>query len=170
MAKKGKASKKTLKPAKMPSPFDGGVQQMFDEFSRSMGAWPFYHRALDWNPLRQMEKTTGMIVPEIDATETDNEMRVTAELPGMEEKDITIELSGDRLTIRGEKREESQSDEKDRHISERRYGSFLRSLRVPDSVESAKISAAMKNGVLTVVMPKSAVAKEKQRKIPVSKS
>ena len=170
MAKQSKISKKTAKPSNVPSLFGGDVQQMFDEFSRSMGAWPFNRRALDWDPMRRMEKVAGVLVPEIDATETDNEMRVTAELPGMEEKDIEVQLSGDRLTIRGEKREDSEGNEKNRHVSERRYGSFLRTLRVPDGIESAQISAAMKNGVLTVVMPKSAVTKEKQRKIPISKS
>ena len=170
MAKQSKESKKSSKAASVPSLFGNDVHSLFDDFARGMGAWPFHRHALDWGPLQRMEKATGVLLPEIDATETDNEMRVTAELPGMEEKDIDVQLSGDLLTIRGEKREETQSDEKNRHVSERRYGSFQRTLRVPDSIDSANISAAVKNGVLTVVMPKSAVAKEKQRKILVGKS
>ena len=169
MAKQKKELKKSSSTSKAPSVFGGDIHQMFDEFARNMEAWPFYRRALDWEPVRRIEKAAGMMVPDIDATETDNEMRVTAELPGMEEKDVDVQLSGDRLTIRGEKREESESEEKDVHISERSYGSFLRTLRVPDSVDPENITAAMKNGVLTVVMPKTAVAKEKQRKIPVGK-
>ena len=167
MAKQSKAVKKS---SGAPSVFGGDVQQMFDEFARGMDMWPFQRRAADWAPLRRLETVAGKLVPEIDVTETDTEVRVTAELAGMEEKDIDVHVSGDRLTIRGEKREESETEEKDKHISERRFGSFLRTLRVPDSVDSAKISAAIKNGVLTVVMPKTAVAKKKQRKIPLANS
>jgi HSP20 family protein len=170
MAKSNKVAKKDSSAPAVSSLFGNDAHSLFDEFARHMGAWPMYRRAFDWDPMRQVEKASGMLVPEIDATETDNEMRVTAELPGMEEKDIDVQLSGDLLTIRGEKREEKTSDEENRHVSERRYGSFQRTLRVPDSVDSEKISAAVKNGVLTVVMPKSAVAKEKQRKIPIGKS
>lgn len=170
MPKDKKAAKKSSAAPQAPVAVGSNVHHLFDDFARSMESWPFYRRALDWEPVRRMEKAVGMMVPDIDATETDNEMRITAELPGMEDKDINVDLSGDMLTIRGEKRDESESEEKNYHVSERRYGSFSRTVRVPESVDGTKISAEMKNGVLTVSMPKSAVAKDKQRKIPIKAS
>jgi HSP20 family molecular chaperone IbpA len=72
------------------------------------------------------------------------------------------------LTIRGEKQEETEENTKDRYVSERRYGSFRRSLPIPDSVDINKIEANFKSGVLTVTLPKSADAEKKQKTIPVS--
>jgi HSP20 family protein len=73
------------------------------------------------------------------------------------------------LTIRGEKTEEREQKEKDYHVSERRYGSFRRMLTLPDSVDAAKVAAEMKNGVLSVVLPKTAEAKARSRKVAIRK-
>ena len=168
MAKKKKGLAEKRSPSKSPSLFGSDMQSFFDDFSRGMGAWPLRH-ALDWEPLRRLEKAAGVMTPELDATETASEIRITAELPGIAEADVNVDLSGDRLTIRGEKREVREEDEKDFHVSERRYGSFSRTLRVPDSVDPEKVTAAMKDGVLTVVIPKTASAKATPRKIAVNK-
>lgn len=167
MAKKAITVKS--EPAKAPSLLGSDIDRLFDEFARGMMVSPFYRRALDWDPFRRIEKVTGVVMPDVDVTETDTELRITAELPGMEEKDIEIELSGNLLTVRGEKKEEREETKKDYHISERRYGSFRRTLQVPESVNTAKIGAAMKNGVLTVVLPKTEEAKTKTRKISIEK-
>lgn len=167
MAKKPVATKTEVE--KSPSIFGGDIDRMFDEFARGMMVSPFYRRALDWDPFRRIEKVTGLLMPDVDVTETDDELRITAELPGMEQKDVEIELSGNQLTVRGEKKEEREETRKDYHISERRYGSFRRSLQLPDTVDAEKIDAEMKNGVLTVVLPKTAEAKAKSRKISVRK-
>jgi HSP20 family protein len=85
----------------------------------------------------------------------------------MDEKDINIHFSDGMLAITGEKKQEKEEKKKDYYLSERHFGSFRRSFRVPDGVDTAKIAADFKNGVLTLSLPKSAQAKKKERKIAV---
>src|SRR5512136_2999684 len=92
--------------------------------------------------------------PPIDAAETESELIVNVEIPGVDPKDIDVSLSGDTLFIEGEKKPETEEKEEDYHLVERNYGSFTRSIRLPVEVQSDKISASYKNGVLTVVLPK----------------
>lgn len=103
----------------------------------------------------------------VDITEKDNAYEITAELPGLNERNVDITLSDDMLTIKGEKSESKDEKQKGYHVSERQYGSFQRSFRVPDNVDSSKIEAAFKNGVLTVTLPKSAEAQKKEKKIAI---
>lgn len=107
-------------------------------------------------------------MPAIDIVEKDKAFEVTAELPGLDAKNIDLQLSDNVLTIKGEKQEEKEERTKDRHVTERRYGSFHRSLQVPSSVDAEKIEANFKNGVLTVTLPKSPEAQKKQKTIPVT--
>jgi HSP20 family protein len=111
----------------------------------------------------------GRAVPPVDVAEKDGAYEVTAELPGMEEKDIEVTLADGVLAIKGEKREEKEEKRTDYHLTERRFGAFRRSLRVPDGIEQDKIAATFKNGVLKVVLPKSPEAQRSQRKIAVAK-
>src|SRR5512144_2999506 len=104
--------------------------------------------------------------PRLEVVERENEYLVTAELPGLEEKDFQIEVHGNVLTSRGEKRSETSGEQKGRHFSERVYGEFRRSIELPVEVSSEKASAAFKNGVLTVTLPKAETAKV--RHIPVN--
>jgi HSP20 family protein len=108
----------------------------------------------------------GAWTPDIDVTETKDTLTIKAEVPGIEPKDLQLTLEGGILTLRGEKRQETE--QKDEHFfrSERHYGSFVRSIRLPVNVDSSKVSAAFKHGVLTVVMPKTAEAKGKA--IPIA--
>ena len=94
----------------------------------------------------------------VDVAETDKEMRVCAELPGVDEKDIEVSLDGDLLTLRGEKKfEQEKGDEKTNyHLVERGYGRFQRSLRLPFQANPDEVKASFHNGVLTVTVPKSA--------------
>lgn len=108
-------------------------------------------------------------VPAIDFDETDKSYKITAELPGMEEKDIKVGLSNSILTISGEKKEEKEEKQEGYHLSERRYGSFERRLHVPHGVDTSKISAKFKNGVLTVGLPKLPKARQDEKKISVEK-
>jgi HSP20 family protein len=98
--------------------------------------------------------------------ECENEYLVTAELPGLEEKDFQIEVHGNVLTVRGEKRGEQSGETQGRHFSERLYGAFRRGIELPVEVSSEKASASFKNGVLTVTLPKAEAAKV--RHIPVN--
>jgi HSP20 family protein len=106
-------------------------------------------------------------LPTLDVSETKNEYVVKAELPGIDPKDIDISLTNDLLTIKGEKKQEKEEKEENYHLIERSYGSFTRSVRLPGQVQSDKINAAFKNGVLKVTLPKTEEAKKKEIKIKV---
>ena len=110
----------------------------------------------------------GAFMPRIDVKETDGEIRVTAEMPGIEEKDVEISLDGDMLTIKGEKKEEKEEKGEESYRLERSYGSFRRSVALPCAVNADKASAKYKQGVLTIALPKAAEAKKKT--IPVKAS
>ena len=109
----------------------------------------------------------GEWLPSLDVAETKNEIVVKAEVPGLEPKDIDISLSDGLLTIKGEKKHEREEKEENYHLVERSYGSFARSIRLPNEVQSDKINASYKNGVLKIVLPKSEEAKKKEIKIKV---
>jgi len=105
--------------------------------------------------------------PPVDVAETESELVVNVEIPGVDPRDIDVSLSGDILFIKGEKRPETEEKGEDYHLLERNYGSFTRSLRLPVQVQREKISASYKNGVLTVVLPKPEGAQKKEVKIKV---
>jgi HSP20 family protein len=108
-------------------------------------------------------------VPAVDVAEKDMEYEVTAELPGMDEKNIDVKFADGVLTIKGEKKEEKEEKKKDFYLSERRYGSFQRSFQVPKGVDADRIEAKFANGVLTVRLPKSAEAQKSEKKIAIKK-
>jgi HSP20 family protein len=107
------------------------------------------------------------LAPQMDVSETEREIHVTAELPGIDPKDVEVMLADDRLTIRGEMR--TERDEKDRnyHLMERSQGSFSRSLRLPFAADPSQVKAEFKNGVLTVAIQKPKEVLEKQHRIEV---
>ena len=113
----------------------------------------------------------GHFAPRINVSETGSEICVTAELPGVEEKDIDVTLVGNKLTIKGEKRTErdEEKEEGGRHFHriERMQGSFMRSLVVPDGIDPSNVDAHFKDGVLTVKVPKPAEAVQKTKKIQI---
>ena len=106
-------------------------------------------------------------VPSLDMSETKDNYVVKAEVPGIDAKHIDISLTGDVLSIKGEKKQEKEEKEEDYHLVERSYGSFSRSVRIPAEVESNKIKASYKNGILTITLPKSEKVKAKEVKIKV---
>jgi HSP20 family protein len=110
------------------------------------------------------------VTPALDVKETDKEVVVTAELPGLDEKDFEVTLNGDILTLKGEKKQEDEKREGDAHYVERRYGSFSRSVRLPFSVKDEAVEANYDKGVLTVRIPKPAEAQNNVRRIEVKKS
>jgi HSP20 family protein len=105
----------------------------------------------------------------MDVRETDKEIVVEAELPGINEKDISLALQDGVLTIRGEKKHEHDEEKENFRMMERRYGSFQRSLRLPDTVDQDKVEASFDNGVLQIKVPKRPEAIGKQRTIPITK-
>jgi HSP20 family protein len=106
-------------------------------------------------------------VPAVDLAETDKAYTVTAELPGMDEKDIDVSINGDMLVIKGEKRQEKEEKNKNYYLSERSYGQFQRSFSLPTGIDRDKIAAEFSKGVLTLTLPKSAEAQQQQKKIEV---
>ena len=109
------------------------------------------------------------LAPHMDVRESDKELVIEAELPGINEKDISLDLQNGVLTIRGEKKHEHDEEKENYRVMERRYGSFQRSLRLPDTVDEDKVAASFDNGVLKVRIPKRPEAVGKQRKIPITK-
>jgi HSP20 family protein len=105
--------------------------------------------------------------PALDVKETKENILVTAELPGLSAKDVEVNISGDLLTIKGEKKQEKEEKEESFHLVERHYGSFSRSVRLTTEVDTKNIKATHKDGVLTITLPKSEKAKEKQIKVNV---
>jgi HSP20 family protein len=108
--------------------------------------------------------------PAVEITESDTELTMTAELPGLDRKDIKIDLEGDTLTLRGEKRDEriEEGKEKEYHIEERVYGAFQRSFTLPMNVDSEKITADFDKGLLTVRMPKTVTSAPRGREIAIN--
>jgi HSP20 family protein len=157
---------KTATPAPQTwQPFDSlrrEVDRLFDDFNR--GVWTPFVDSSFAEPLRRAF-TQG--VPAVDVTESEKTYEVTAELPGLDEKNIQVTIDDSGLTIKGEKSEESEEKKKDYYVQERRFGSYERSFRLPDNVDADKVEAKFKNGVLTVTLPKSAKAQAAQKTITV---
>jgi HSP20 family protein len=103
--------------------------------------------------------------PAIDVVEKDDKFVVKVELPGVKEEDVDVSVSGDMLTISGEKREESEEKKKGYYYSESSYGSFSRSVTVPSSVDTSKIAADFDKGVLEITLPKTPEVKAKKIKV-----
>jgi HSP20 family protein len=131
------------------------VNRLFDDVFRGFDLMPsgsdrFFDRAIGW--------------PNIEISDNDKEIKVTAEVPGHDEKDIAVELANDPLVIKGEKK--TETEDKDRLFSERYYGRFERRIPV-EEVDEDKVSAAFKNGVLTVTMPKAPQLQSQVKRIAV---
>ena len=117
--------------------------------------------------LRPFEARSGVFSPSIDIVENDKDIRISAELPGMEEKEIDVSLSRDSLTIKGEKKEEKEDKGKGYYRMERSYGSFSRTLPLPSEIDQDKVKATFKKGVLTVTLPKTEKAIKETKKIDI---
>jgi HSP20 family protein len=125
------------------------IDRLFDEFTRGLGI---------------PGGTLNNLVPKTDVAETDKSIEITAELPGLERKDVDISLEDNMLVIRGEKKieKEEKDESKDYHIAERRYGAFYRMIELPKGVDASRIQATMSNGVLKVTIPKPAQSEAKK--------
>ena len=130
------------------------IDQLFDEFFEK----PFGLRLFD-----DRFEALAKFSPTIDVSETEKEIRVVAELPGMEVEDIEIELHDDYLTIQGEKKSEKEEKSERFHRSERSYGSFHRTISLPTEINSEKVDAKFKNGVLNITLPKTSTGKSSKR-------
>lgn len=139
----------------MTSPFGSlqrEIDRLFSDFGRGFG--------IPAMPSRNM-------MPNIDVSETDNEIEITVELPGLQRSDVEISLDDDVLTIRGEKKAETteKDDKKNVHVAERAYGVFYRAIQLPAGVDPATIEATMANGVLKIKIPRPAPSQAKKIEI-----
>lgn len=139
------------------NPFESFRQElnrMFENFFSEMGSEP-YREAL------------SRFSPHVDVKETEKDVRISAELPGIDAKDLEISISENVLTLHGEKKGEKEEKEDRYYSRERSYGSFHRDISLPAPVDSDKATATFKHGVLIVVIPKRTNIKEKSKKIEV---
>jgi HSP20 family protein len=160
--------KKTT-PAPVPDvwqSFRSEMDRLFDRFAGGFGL-PAFRRMFDIERPRWPESSFSFSAPAVDLTEDDKAYKITAELPGLEEKNIDVTLTGDMLTLKGEKHYEKDEQHKNRYMSERAYGSFQRSFALPDGVDRDKIAASLEKGVLTITLPKTPEARKQQKKIEV---
>ena len=121
-------------------------------------------RGFDMVPFRSISK---IFTPHIELSENDREIKVSAELPGLDEKDVEVSLRDNTLTITGEKKEKKESEEKDYRMKERAYGAFRRSIPLGSEIDAKKVNAHFRKGVLTITLPKAGRDREKKKKISV---
>jgi HSP20 family protein len=124
-----------------------------------------FFRGFDLEP---WEKHHASFTPNVEVSESDREINVTAELPGMDEKDIDISLTHEALTISGEKKDEKEDNGNGYYIKERSYGSFKRTIPLYSEINAEKVDAHFKKGVLKITLPKSGKEMEKQKKIHIT--
>ena len=129
------------------------MNRLFDDVFSNFGAPPLIGRLPTW--------------PSVEVVESEKDLRISAELPGLHEKDVEVLVDGDVLTIRGEKR--SETEDQERRFSERYYGRFERVIPLPFAVEEDNAEASFNNGVLTVTLPKSAKAEDKAKRIAIGR-
>jgi HSP20 family protein len=127
------------------------IDRLFDDFGRGWDRFP-----------------AATAFPKVDVAETDADIEITAELPGLEQKDINVHVADNVLTVSGEKRTETERKDKTYSISERNYGAFSRSLTLPAGIDPAAIKATVAKGVLKVTVPKPASAKAAKIEVKVA--
>jgi HSP20 family protein len=141
------------------------VDRLFEDFTLNPFRLPLRRPAFDLEPFWQPE--SWVAAPAIDLVERDNAFEMTAELPGLEEKNIEVDVAGGILTVKGQKEEDKVEKKTDFHLRERRFGSFARSVRIPETVDVDRIEANFKNGILKVTLPKRPEAQKPVKKIQV---
>lgn len=134
------------------------MNKLFDDFLDDFRLAPF----------RVEKGAPAAFIPSINVSETEKEIAVSAELPGMDEKDVTVELDDDVLTLKGEKKMETDEKGKGWHRIEHRYGSFQRSIQLPAGVDASKVKSTYKKGILNVTLPKLPEEQGKKKTISIT--
>ena len=136
-------------------PYAAGIDRLFDEFTRGLGIAPALGASdMDFAPM-------------VDVSETADEWRVRAELPGVTPEEVEVSVTGNVLTLRGEKKGDVSEASGNWRRSERRYGKFVRALEFPTDVDAKRVEARFKNGVLTVTLPKAETSRPKSISVKV---
>ncbi len=145
--------------------FRGEFDRLFERFADTFGM-PSLRRMFEMEPFR-WETAVGITAPAVDVTEDDKAFKITAELPGLDSKDIELSMSDGLIVLKGEKRQEKEEKEKNYYVCERSFGAFRRAFQMPEGVDRDKIAADFSKGVLTITMPKTAEAQKRTKKIEV---
>ena len=174
-AAKQRGRKVSVKPRTTPSPSEGSSlfrplvslrRQLDDLLEDVTSHWPHVRMPrVEWPSLSAIEKAAHIV--RFDVSEGMDAVTVTAEVPGMEERDVEVLVEGGALTIRGEKKSAREEKGDNFYLSERQFGSFSRSIRLPHGIDVESITASFDKGVLTVTLPKTAAVKETPRHIEV---
>lgn len=162
MATNIQVSKPTNGPQRVPDVFNalhGEMDRLFRSFERSWPQWPSL-----------LGGGTEADLPSLDVHENATAITIEADLPGLDEKDVSVTLANGVLTIKGERRNEREEKNENYHLTERSFGSFSRSLRLPETIDDNKIEARFDKGVLTVVAAKKPEAVKSEKKIEVKKA
>ena len=138
------------------------MDRMFERLEHGLPRWPSLIRPSNGN--------VAMVVPELDVRESTTSITVEAELPGVDEKDISVTMANGVLTIKGEKKQTKEEKSENVYLAERSYGSFERSLRLPESIDEAKVDAKFDKGILKVTCAKKPEAVKANRKIEIKKA
>ena len=165
MAKDPERSSKGEIAPRYSDPFGALRSEMDRLFDSFMGGLPTFP-----SMFRPTVARGFALTPSMDIKETDKEISIEAELPGLDEKDVSLTIQNGVLTIEGAKKLEHDEEKENYHAMERRYGSLRRSLRIPDTVNEDKVEARFDKGVLKVILPKRPEAVSEQRKIEIKKS
>lgn len=151
----------SLVPEKLRRDEPGAVRGLREAFERTLDDW-LSGQESDLFPFLGDGHT-----PRVDVTESDDDVHVAVELPGLRESDIEVHLTSEYLTIKGEKREETEEKHRGYYRSERSFGAFRRDITLPCAVVAEGVTAVHKGGILTVTLPKSPEAKHEMKKIEV---
>jgi HSP20 family protein len=135
------------------------MDRVFERFEQGWPSWPALFR-----------REGAITVPELDVRENTNAVIIEAELPGVEEKDVTVSIANGVLTIKGEKKHETEEKGQNYYVTERSFGSFERSIRLPDTIDDSKVEAKFDKGVLKVTAAKKPEAVKAERKIEIKKA
>lgn len=140
------------------------IDRIFENFSRGFLDFPMFSKGMF------TQQAEGDFIPSADVTEDEKNIRVTMELPGMDENDVHVSLTQNELVVRGEKLTEHEDKGKEKTRSERLYGSFYRSVPLPDTIDGNKADASFKKGVLIITIPKKEQAQKQTKTIPVRRA
>jgi HSP20 family protein len=141
------------------------VDRLFEDFTLNPFRLPLRRPMFDLEPFWQADSWVAQ--PAMDLVERDSAYELAVEMPGLDEKNIEVGVANGVLTVKGQKEEDKVEKKQDFHLRERRFGSFSRSVRIPNTVDADKIEATFKNGVLKVTLPKKPEAQRSVKKIEV---
>jgi len=144
----------------------GEVDRLFEDFDRDFWRSPLRRSVSDVEQFWRRQVSRGF-VPAVDMVEQDAAYEITVELPGIDGKNIDVKVENDSLAIKGEKQSEKEERKEGYYLHERHFGSFERHLSLPEGVDTNKIEASFKDGVLTVTLPKKPEAQKPEKKIEV---